>query len=112
MTTDLVWLALLMALATYPARAIALFVPQMRRLPPALQTYLRLVGPAVLASLAAVTVAVRTDPAGRPSLFLGPDLIAVALCVAIVAWRRNLLVGLILAAGFIALTRALGIAVV
>ena len=112
MSTDLVWLALLMALATYPARAIPLLVPQMRRLPPPLLAYLRLVGPAVLASLAAVSLVVRTDAAGRPSLFVGLEWIAVALCVAVVAWRHNLLLGLLLAAGFIAFVRALGIGVV
>ena len=112
MSADLVWLALLMALATYPSRAIPLLVPQMRHLPAPLLAYLRLVGPAVLASLAAVSLAVHVDDAGRPSLFIGLEWIAVALCVAVVAWRRNLLLGLVLAAGFLALTRAFGIGVV
>ncbi len=61
LSTNLVWLALLMAAVTYPARAIPLLVPGMRRLPSALLTYLQLVGPAVLASLAAVSLC----PCGR-----------------------------------------------
>jgi branched-subunit amino acid transport protein len=104
-------LAALMGLVTYPMRAIPLLVPQMGSLPPRVLAYLRMVGPAVLASLAAVNVAVRTDAAGRPALYAGPEWIAVALCVAIVAWRRNLLLGLILAAGLIAILRAAGISV-
>lgn len=112
MSTDLVWLALLMAAVTYPARAIALLVPQVRSLPPVVLDYLRLVGPAVLASLAGVTVAVREGPDGRPHLYLGPEWIAVAVCVAIVIWRRNLLLGLVAAAGLIAVLRAAGIALV
>ena len=109
MSTDLVLLALLMAAVTYPARAIPFLVPYMSRLPPLALRYVRLVGPAVLASLAAVSVAVRTDDAGRHMLHVGPEWIAVALCVAVVAWRRNLLLGLLLAAAFMAVVRAAGI---
>ena len=112
MSAGLVALAVLMALVTYPARALPLLVPAMRRLPPLVLDYLRLVGPAVLASLAAVSLAVRPADDGRPFLYVGPEWIAVALCVAIVAWRRNLLVGLVVAAAFIALVRAIGIGVV
>lgn len=112
MSTNFVWLAVLMAAVTYPARAIPLLVPQMRRLPPVFLAYLRLVGPSVLSSLAAVSVAVRTGVSGRPELHIGPEWIAVAACVALVAWRRNLLVGLIVAAGLMAALRAFGLAVV
>jgi branched-subunit amino acid transport protein len=112
MSTNLVWLALLMALVTYPARAIPLLVPQMQRLPPIVLTYLRLVGPAVLASLAGVSVAIRTGPSGAHYLYFGLEWVAVALCVVVVAWRRNLLLGLVLAAGMMAVLRAFGIGVV
>lgn len=112
MSLNLVWLAMLMAAVTYPSRAIPLFVPQVRRLPRVVLAYLRLVGPAVLASLAAVSLAVRTTDGGRPFLHIGPEWIAVALCVAIVAWRGNLLLGLVVAAGLMALLRAFGLAVV
>ena len=110
MSTSYVLLALLMGAVTYPFRAIPLLVPQMQRLPPLVLTYLRLVGPAVLASLAAVSVAIKPDAAGKSQFYIGPEWIAVALCVAVVAWRRNLLLGLIVAAGFIALLRFLGLA--
>ena len=61
MSTDLVLLALLMGAVTYPSRALPLLAPGMHRLPARVQEYLRLVGPAILATLAAVTVIVATD---------------------------------------------------
>jgi branched-subunit amino acid transport protein len=109
-STGYVLLAILMGAVTYPARAIPLLAPQMRRLPEQLLVYLRLVGPAVLASLAAVSLAVRTGESGRPVLYIGPEWVAVAICVAVVAWRRSLLLGLVLAAGLMALLRAFGLA--
>jgi branched-subunit amino acid transport protein len=112
MSTELVLLAVLMAAVTYPMRAVPLLVPGLRHLPPALLNYLRLVGPAVLASLAAVNLAIRTGESGRPQLYFGPEWLAVALCVAIVAWRRNLLVGLMSAALLMVLLRASGLAAV
>lgn len=110
MNTSYLAIALLMAAVTYPFRALPLLVPQMRRLPEPALTYLRLVGPAVLASLAAVSVAVVSDDAQRPQLHVGLEWLAVALCVAVVAWRRNLLLALFLAAGLMASARALGLA--
>jgi branched-subunit amino acid transport protein len=109
-STTYVLLALLMGAVTYPFRAIPLVVPVIERLPPVVLSYLRLAGPAVLASLAAVSLAVRPDEVGLPQFYIGPEWIAVALCVAVVAWRRNLLLGLVVAAVFIALLRALGLA--
>lgn len=66
----------------------------------------------MLASLAAVSLVVRPGELGRPILYVGPEWIAVALCVANVAWRRNLLLGLVVAAGLMALLRAFGLVVV
>jgi branched-subunit amino acid transport protein len=106
----LVPLALLMGLATYPWRAVPLLVPGVERLPERVKLYLRLVGPAVLAALATVNAVIVKDDAGRPAIHLGPELLAIGACVAIVIVRRNLLVGLIVAAGSIALLRAAGIA--
>jgi branched-subunit amino acid transport protein len=111
-STSLIPLAVLMAAVTYPSRALALLVPGVQRLPGWTLTYLRLVGPAVLAGLAAVTVGITTEDAGRPELHIGPEWLAVLLCVAVVAWRRNLLLGLLLAAGFMAALRAVGLALV
>lgn len=110
MSTVLVPLALLMALVTYPWRAVPLLVPGMHRLPARVQLYLRLVGPSVLASLAAVGTFVTVDAARHGSFHVGWEWLAVGLCIAIVAIRRNLFVGLIAAAGLIALLRAAGVA--
>jgi branched-subunit amino acid transport protein len=107
---DLVPLALLMGLATYPWRAVPLIAPGIDRLPPTIRAYLRLVGPAVLAALAAVSVTIVLDADRHPSLHVGAEWIAVALCVAVVAARRSLLVGLLLAGGLVAVLRALGLA--
>jgi branched-subunit amino acid transport protein len=110
MSVVLVPLAFLMGLATYPSRALPLLVPGMNRLPERVQLYLRLVGPSVLAALAAVNVMVSLDPERHASFHIGFEWVAVALCIVVMAWRRNLFVGLILAAGLTAAARALGLA--
>ena len=110
MKLDLVPLALLMGLATYPWRALPLVAPGIDRLPPPVRAYLGLVGPAVLAALAAVSVTVVLDADRHPSLHVGAEWLAVGLCVAVVAARRGLLVGLLLAAGLVAVLRAADIA--
>lgn len=110
MNADLVPLALLMGLATYPFRAIPLVSPGFDRLPERLRRYLRLVGPSVLAALAVVNTVVAKDATGHPAIHVGPEWIAVGLCVLVVALRKSLLVGLILAAGSMALLRAIGVA--
>ncbi len=110
MSTLLAPLALLMAAATYPWRAIPLLVPGIHRLAPAGRDYLRLVAPAMLATLAAVNVMVGTDAAGQHTLHVGVEWLAVLLCVVVVSVRRSLLLGLVLAAGGVAVLRALGLA--
>ena len=110
MKTELIGLAVLMGLATYPSRAIPLLAPGIDRLPPLVLAYLRLVGPAVLAALAAVSVAVRLGPGRVPSFSVGAEWLAVALCVAIVVRFRSLLAGLVAAAALVAILRALGVA--
>jgi branched-subunit amino acid transport protein len=106
----LVPLAFLMGLVTYPWRAVPMLVPGVQRLPERVQLYLRLVGPAALAALAAVNTMVVLDDARHPVFTIGPEWIAVGLCVALVAMRRSLLVGLVLAAALIAVLRAVGFA--
>jgi branched-subunit amino acid transport protein len=106
----LVPLAILMGLVTYPWRAVPLLAPGIHRLPARLQDYLRLVGPAVLAALAAVNTMVVLDGARHPSFHIGPEWIAVGLCALVVASKRGLLIGLVLAAVLIAVLRALGMA--
>ena len=110
MSTVLIPLAVLMGLVTYPFRAIPLIAPGFDRLPARVRLYLRLVGPSILAALAAVNTIVARDDAGQPSLYVGPEWIAVGLCILVVALRRSLLIGLVLAAGSIALLRAMGLA--
>jgi branched-subunit amino acid transport protein len=103
---QLVLLALLMGAVTYPSRALPLLAPGMERLPSAVLAYLRLVGPAVLATLAAVGVMVVLDASRRGSFHVGIEWVAVGACVALVAWRRNLLVGVAAAVLIVALVRA------
>lgn len=110
MKIDLVWLALLMGAVTYPWRAVPLLAPGMHRLPARIQEYIRLVGPAVLATLAAVNVVVAVDAERHPSFHLGIEWLAVGACVAIVGLRRGLLVGLVVAAAIAAGARAAGLA--
>jgi len=110
MSTDLVALAVLMFLVTYPSRAVGLLAPAIDRLPEGALAYLQLVGPAVLASLAAVAVMVVTDEAGTPSLHVGIEWAGVLACLGIMAWRRNLLLGLAVAVAIVAGARALGLA--
>ena len=109
MTTELIPLAVLMGLATYPFRAVPLLAPGFERLPERVRLYLRLVGPAVLAALAAVGTMVTTRGDG-PVLHVGWEWLSVGLSIAVVALRRNLLIGLLLAAGSIAVLRSLQVA--
>jgi branched-subunit amino acid transport protein len=110
MTADLLPLALLMGLATYPLRAIPFLWHGTRRMPPPARQYLRLVAPSVLASLAAVSVMIAAGPSGRSAFHVGFEWLAVGLCIAVVALRGNLLLGLLVAAGFISAMRGLGMA--
>ena len=112
MSADLVPLALLMGLATYPSRAIPMLLSRTERMPPLALSYLRLVGPAVLAALAAANTVVSVDTLADgtrvASFHVGPEWPAVALCLALVAWRRNLLLGIVAAVGLVAVVRAVG----
>jgi branched-subunit amino acid transport protein len=110
MSVELVGLAVLMFAVTYPSRAIPLLVPRFEQLPPRALEYLRLVGPAVLGAIAAAEVLIGEGPDGRPVLTLGPEVLAVLACAAIVAWRHNLALGLLVAVAFIAVLRAAGLA--
>jgi len=108
--TDLVALAVLMGLATYPWRALPLLAPGIDRLAPPIREYLRLVGPAMLGALAAVGVSIVLDPDRRASLHVGVEWLAVLACILVVASRRGLLTGLLVAAGLVAALRAMGLA--
>ncbi len=109
MSTDLVLLAVLMFAVTYPSRAAGLLAPGMDRLPRIALDYLQLVGPAVLTAIAAVGVLVLVDPTGAPTLRVGVEALAVTACLGVVAWRRNLLLGLLVAVVIVAVARAVGL---
>ena len=106
MSVELLGLAVLMGAVTYPSRAIPLLVPGFDRLPGFALSYLRLVGPAMLASLAAAGGLFVAD---QPGLRIGVELVAVLVCVAIVAWRGSLLIGIAVAVALVALARATGV---
>ena len=110
MSTDLIPLAVLMFLVTYPSRALGLLTPWLDKLPRVGFDYLQLVGPAVLASLAAVSVMVVTDDAGTPSFHVGIEWVAVLTCLGVTAWRRNLLLGLLVAVAIVVIARGTGLA--
>jgi branched-subunit amino acid transport protein len=110
MSTELVPLAVLMFVVTYPTRALGLLTPWLDKLPGIGFDYLQLVGPAVLASLAAVSVMVVTDDAGTPSFHIGIEWVAVLACLLVTAWRRNLLLGLVAAVAIVVVARATGLA--
>ena len=105
MSVHLVGLALLMAAVTYPFRALPLFAPT-KGMPPVALRYLRLAGPGILAALAAANTAFVEDAAGRNSLHVGIEWIAVALAVALIAWRGNVFIGILAAVVLVAVGRA------
>jgi branched-subunit amino acid transport protein len=108
MSVTLVGLAILMGAVTYPSRALPLLAPGFQRLPPRVLEYLRLVGPAVLAALAAVNATIVLDAARHASFHVGVEWLAVAVSVIGVLWRRNLLVGLVAAVVLVAALRGAG----
>lgn len=111
MSTELVLLAVLMFGASYPTRALGLLWPGIDRLPRAALDYLQLVGPAVLAALAAVNVMVVAEDSG-PTFHVGIEWVAVLACLSVTAWRKNLLLGLTLAVAIVAVARATGLAAI
>ena len=109
MSTALVPLAVLMWLVTYPSRAVGLLNPRIDRLPRPILRYLQLVGPAILAALAAVNTVVATGTDDRPHIVVTVAWLAVPACVALVVWRRSLLPGLIVAVLIALAGRAAGL---
>jgi branched-subunit amino acid transport protein len=108
--SEIVLLAVLMFAVTYPSRAVGLLTPGLERLPQVALDYLQLVGPAILAALAAVGVMVIVDGTGAPGFHIGVEWLAVGTCLAIVAWRRNLLLGLVAAVVIVVIARGTGLA--
>jgi len=106
---ELVLLAVLMGAVTYPSRALPILAPGIERLPTRALLYLRLVGPAVLASIAAAETLVEGDATSGYRLVFGVEIVGVVLCMAIVAWRKNLFLGLVAGVGLVAVLRLAGI---
>ncbi len=109
MSGDLVLLAVLMAAVTYPSRALPLLAPGIERLPPRALLYLRLVGPAVLAAIAAVQTLVEPTSGTSWAIKLDVTAVGVIVCLALVAWRRNLLLGLVAGVVLVAVLRFTGV---
>ena len=62
----------------------------------------------MLAALAAVNVMVAPDDAGAPRFHVGIEWLAVGACLAVVVWRRNLLLGLLAAVAIVVVARGVG----
>jgi branched-subunit amino acid transport protein len=107
-TAVYVGLALIMFAFTYPSRAVGLLAPGIDRLPKPALEYLQLVGPAILSALAAVNVMIAIKD-GHSVFTIGLPWVSVMVCIALVAWRRNLFIGLAAAVLIAIVGRALGL---
>ena len=95
------WLAIAgSALVTYLIRAFAFRVALPSTLPRRVVRYLDALPAAIIAALAGPAVLV---PGGSPTR--GPELAAAIVVIAIVAWRRNLLTGVLAGVAVVALLR-------
>jgi len=95
------WLAILgSAVVTYLVRAFAFRVALPRTLPRGVARYLDALPAAIIAALAGPAVLV---PGG--TVTRGPELVAAIVVIAIVAWRRNLLAGVLAGVAVVALLR-------
>ena len=109
MSNELVLLAVLMGAVTYPSRALPMLAPGIERLPAGALLYLRLVGPAVLASIAASQTLVQGTSEAGYRIVIGVEILGVVACLLVVAWRRNLFLGLLVGVGLVAVLRYVGI---
>ena len=83
MSAEYVPLAIIMFVFTYPSRAVGLLAPAIDRLPRQVLDYLQLVGPAVLAALAAVDIMVGVEN-GESYFTIGLPWLSVGACIALV----------------------------
>lgn len=97
----MIWLAIAgSAAVTYLVRVFAFEVALPAKLPPRVARYLDALPAAIIAALVGPAVLV---PAG--AVTAGPELIAAGVVIAIVAWRRNLLAGVLSGVAIVALLR-------
>jgi len=108
-SNELVLLAVLMGAVTYPSRALPMLAPGIERLPARALLYLRLVGPAVLASIAASQTLVQGTGETGYRIVIGVEILGVVACLLVVAWRRNLFLGLLVGVGLVAALRYAGL---
>ncbi|MDP9319653.1 MAG: AzlD domain-containing protein [Chloroflexota bacterium] len=95
------WLAIAgSAIVTYLVRAVAFRVALPSALPRGVARYLDALPAAIIAALAGPAVLV---PNGAPTR--GPELAAAIVVIGIVAWRRNLLAGVLAGVATVALLR-------
>jgi branched-subunit amino acid transport protein len=95
------WLAIAgSALVTYVIRAFAFRVALPSALPRGVARYLDALPAAIIAALAGPAVLL---PNGSPTR--GPELAAAIVVIAIVAWRRNLLAGVLAGVAVVAVLR-------
>lgn len=97
----MIWIAIVgSALATYLTRSLPLALTVSGRVPPAARRYLEALPVAIIAALVGPAVAA---PSG--TLTRGAEPLAAALVVAVVAWRRSLLAGVLVGVVAVALLR-------
>ena len=97
----MIWLAIAgSAVVTYAVRAFAFRVALPRSLPAGLARYLDALPAAIIAALAGPAVLV---PGG--TFTRGPEAAAAIVVIAVVAWRRNLLAGVLSGVATVALLR-------
>ena len=95
------WLAIAgSAVVTYAARAFAFRVALPSGLPRGVTRYLDALPGAIIAALAGPAILV---PGG--TVMRGPELVAALVVIAVVAWRRNLLAGVLSGVATVALLR-------
>jgi branched-subunit amino acid transport protein len=99
----MIWVAIVgSALATYLVRSLPFALTIRGRLPPAATRYLEALPVAIIAALVGPAV---VAPAG--TLTHGAELLAAALVIVTVAWRRSLLAGVIVGVVAVAALRLL-----
>jgi branched chain amino acid efflux pump len=97
----MIWIAILgSAIATYLTRSLPFALTLRGRIPPAATRYLEALPVAIIAALVGPAI---VAPVG--TLTHGAEPVAAAFVIAVVAWRRSLLAGVIVGVVAVALLR-------